>query len=101
MLAGRWVIPEWPAGTTVVLALLSFQASRNCLVAISSQDPDSPAFRKNMPLWVRVHRVMVQPEAVSQHPVWCEAQPALLQPNSVTGGVSLVLASRVVLFTLS
>lgn len=85
MSAARWVIPEWPAGTTAVLALLPSQASRNCLVAVSSQDPDSPGSRESMPLWVRVQRVTVQPEAASQHPTRCQAQPCSSPTQSLGG----------------
>lgn len=90
--AARWVIPEWPAGTTAVLALLPFQASRNCLVAVSSQDPVSPASRENMPFWVRVHRVRVQLPSIS-----CGAKPSLAVAQLNHWRVSLVPVSRMVL----
>lgn len=90
--AARWIIQEWPAGTAV-LALL---ASRSYLVAVSSQDPDSPAFRENMPHWVRVQRITVQHEAASQHPMGCPAQPCSSSIQSLW--VSPALPSRVDLF---
>lgn len=61
------------------------------------RDPDSPAPREKMPLWVMVYRVIVQPEAASQHPMWWQAQPFSSPVQSLGGGGSLVLAARVLL----
>lgn len=75
-----------------MLALLPLQASRNCLVAVSSQDPDSTASRENMPLWVRVHRVRVQLPSIPRG-----AKPSLAAAQLNHWRVSLVPVSRMVL----